>query len=214
MLHAAIFDFDGTLTPLTLDFGHLRAHIESFAERYVARSVIAAFNDQYILEMIHSIADVIGDDGPQFQKEAFRELDILEIEACRGKELYPYSREVLACLKRKNIHIGIITRSCIEVIRAIFHDFQEYVEIIVTRDDTRFVKPDPEQLRIAVHGLGVGPGHTVIVGDHPTDVAAGIALGTITAGVLSGRCSRSDFIKAGAAYIFEDIRGLEELLQV
>lgn len=211
MLRAAIFDFDGTLTPLTLDFGQLRAHIETFAEDYVDRSVIDTLKGEYILEMIHSIADMIGDGGPQFQKDAFRELDILEVESCRGKRLYPYAREVLAYLKEKDVHTGIITRSCLEVIHAIFPDCRNYVDVVVTRDDTRYVKPDPEQLRIAVHGLNIEPFRAIIVGDHPTDIAAGVALGTTTAGVLSGRCSRPDFINAGADYIFDDIRGIKEL---
>lgn len=211
MLRAAIFDFDGTLTPLTLDFGHLRAHIEAFAERYVDRSLINTLKGEYILEMIYSIADAIGDKGPPFQKDAFHELDILEIESSRGKELYPYARDTLAYLRQNGVHAGIITRSCMEVINEIFPDCRNYADVIVTRDDTRYVKPDPEQLRIAVHGLNVNPNRAIIVGDHPTDIAAGLALGTQTAGVLSGRSSRQDFIEAGANHIFDDIRGIKEL---
>ena len=39
---------------------------------------------------------------PAFRDRAFRELDRLEIEACRNKELYPYTRDVL-CLSQRNM---------------------------------------------------------------------------------------------------------------
>ncbi len=207
-VRAVIFDFDGTLTPLTLDFSLLRSRVEEMAREYVDPHVIDAQKDQYILEMIHAIEDEINQGAPGFRDRAFSELDRLETEACRNKELYSYTRDVIANLKEHNIRIGIITRSSTKVILTIFPDLYTLIDVVVTRDDTRHVKPDPHQLRMALEALKVSPSDAVIVGDHPTDIAAGRALGAVTAGVLSGRCSRSDFARAGADHIFEDIRGV------
>lgn len=212
MIRAAIFDFDGTLTPLTLDFSLLRTRIEELAREYVDGDVIASQANQYIIEMIHAIGDVLQEDGPIFQERAFRELCILEVEASSGKALYPYARDVFASLKAKGVRIGIITRTCIEVIRTVFPDLDAYVDVVVTRDDTRYVKPNPEQLRIALACLGIAPAEAILTGDHPTDIEAGKAFGTITAGVLTGRTTAPLFIKAGAHHIFDDIRGIVKLI--
>jgi phosphoglycolate phosphatase len=174
--------------------------------------VIDQYKGQYILEMIHAIEDEIEHSTVSFRARAFRELDRLEIEACRNKELYLYARQVLSRLREKNICAGIITRSSATVVRTIFSDLDQYIDAMITRDDTRYVKPDPYQLRMVVEALHVPAEDAIIVGDHPTDIAAGRALGAQTAGVLSGRCSRDDFIAACADHILDDIRGIIDLL--
>lgn len=209
-IRAVIFDFDGTLTPLTLDFSLLRARVEDIAREYVGQEMIDRLKDQYILEMIHAIEDEIDQGTDSFRARAFQELDRLEIEACRNKELYPFARRVLSFLRERNIRTGIITRSSAAVIRTIFPDVDHHVDVMVTRDDTRYVKPDPHQLRMVVEALDVPAGNAIIAGDHPTDIAAGKALGAQTAGVLSGRCSREDL--ADADHVFDDIRGIIDLV--
>ena len=53
MLKAAIFDFDGTLTELTLDFGQMRREVEAIAEGYASASAIRGLDGLlYTLEMI------------------------------------------------------------------------------------------------------------------------------------------------------------------
>lgn len=212
MIRAAIFDFDGTLTPLTLDFSILRAKVEEAAREYVDESVVASQANEYILEMIHAIGDTLGEEGSDFRQRAFRELRLLEIDAARGKSLYPYSKDTLARLRLKGIKVGIITRTCIEVIETIFPDLDHHVDIVVTRDDTRYVKPNPEHVRLALAGLHSAPGEAILAGDHPTDIEAGRAFGTLTAGVLTGRTSRAQFTNAGADYVFDDIRGIVGLI--
>lgn len=212
MIRAAIFDFDGTLTPLTLDFSILRARIEEMARQYVGEAVVASQANQYILEMIHAIGDTLGQEGPRFQERAFRQLCVLEVEASRGKSLYPYTRDVLTRLRAKGVQVGIITRTCIEVIRTVFPDLDDHVDVVVTRDDTRYVKPNPEHVRMALAALRVEPGETIMAGDHPTDIEAGRAFGTVTAGVLTGRTAAPQFTLAGADYVFDDIRGIVGLI--
>ncbi len=212
-IHAVIFDFDGTLTPLTLDFSLLRAKIEELAREYADDGLIAAQAQHYIIEMIHAIGDALNRRGPEFQEKAFRLLCDLEVEAARGKGLYPYARDVLARLKENGANVAIITRTCADVINTVFPDLRDYVDVVVTRDDTRYVKPHPEHVHMALKRLGVAPALTILAGDHPTDIEAGKASGTITAGVLTGRTGRAQFTEAGADYIFEDIRGILKMVK-
>jgi phosphoglycolate phosphatase len=212
MIKGIIFDFDGTLTELTLDFGHIRAEIEKVARQYVGDDEIKSQEGQYIIETIYWVEDRLGGRADTFRHEAFTRLRELEMAASRGKNVYPYTREVLRRLREKGMKIGVITRSHVDVLFLVFQDIRNYVDTIVTRDEVREVKPHPNHGREVLRLLGIKPDEAILVGDHPTDVLAGKAVGAKTAGVLSGRTTRGEFEKAGATYILEDIRGIQDLL--
>jgi phosphoglycolate phosphatase len=211
MLKAIIFDFDGTLTELTLNFPLLRSEVEAIAMRYTAPATIETLDGYYIIEMIYELERRIGSRGEVFVKEAFDKLRSLEVESAVGKDVYPYTRLVLGSLRAKGVRTGIITRTCIEVVRQVFPDVDEYVEAVVTRDDMRLVKPHPAQVEEVMRILHVTPGEAMLVGDHPTDVSAGKAAGLITAGVLAGRTTREALEAEGATYILTDIRDILHL---
>jgi phosphoglycolate phosphatase len=209
---AVIFDFDGTLTELTLDFQALRSEIIRIARRYVSETTIAELKDYFILEMIYEIERRLEGDGSRFKDETFEMLRILELEAAKGKDLYPYTRPVLSLLKRKGLKIGIITRTCMDVLRSVFPDIDEYVEGIVTRDHIREVKPHPDHIWAICRALSIVPEEGLLAGDHPTDILAGKAAGMRTIGLLAGRTGKGDFEDAGADYVIQDIRAIPDLV--
>ncbi|HNS13981.1 MAG TPA: HAD family hydrolase [Syntrophorhabdaceae bacterium] len=204
----AIFDFDGTLTELTLDFDLLRAEIEAIALRYVTEDVILSLKNHYILEMIDEIERLLDGRNAPFRHEASTRLRDLEVEASKGKDVYPYTRDVLQRLKDRDISIGIITRSCIDVLRTVFPDIDSYTDSIVTREDTKYVKPNPLHVIEVLRSFRLEPDDVVMVGDHPTDIIAGKALGMRTVGVLTGRTTRGSFENVQATFIFNDIRDI------
>ena len=211
-IKGVIFDFDGTLTELTLDFQFMKAEIVRIARRYVPEETIKALENHFILEMVYEIEDRLGEKGPEFRQEAFDCLRILEVEASAGKQVYPYTREVLARIKGKGIKVGVITRSCLDVLTNVFPDIKEYVEGIVTREHIREVKPHPGQVYAISSLLSIQPEEGMMAGDHPTDIEAGKAAGMITVGLLTGRTTKQGFEAADPTYILEDIRGIPDLL--
>jgi phosphoglycolate phosphatase len=208
LMKAVIFDFDGTLTELTLNFSSLKEEIVKVALEYTSADIIRSSEDHFIIEMIYTIAKQMDTKGPEFQKEAFHRLKSLELEVSKGKDVFPYTRAVLKGLHKKNIKTGIITRTCCDVLRQVFPDMNEYIHIAVTREDIREVKPDPAHVREALRLLGVTPEDAMVVGDHPTDIQAGSALNMKTAGVLTGRTNEKAFQEVHATFIFDDIRGI------
>jgi phosphoglycolate phosphatase len=212
LMKAVIFDFDGTLTELTLDFGSLKDEIVKVALSYVPADIIRSSDDRFIIEMIYRIAKEMDAGGSEFQKEAFHRLKSLELEASKGKDVYPYTRALLTGLQEKNIKTGIITRTCRDVLRHVFPDMDSYINIAVTREDIREVKPDPAHVSEALRLLGITPEEAIVVGDHPTDIQAGRALNMKTVGVLSGRTGEKAFQEAHATFIFDDIRGIMGVL--
>jgi HAD superfamily hydrolase (TIGR01549 family) len=213
MITAIIFDFDGTLTPLNLDFTHIRQEIAIIAQQYTTEEIIKGTEGGYIIEMICKIEGSLNKTtvAAEFHKKAFHRLKSLELEAAMGKDVFPYTRNVLMELKGKNIKTGIITRTSIDVVKSVFADMDNYISVAVTRENTRNVKPDPLHAFEALHMLGALPGESMMVGDHPTDIMAGMGAGMMTVGVLTGRTLREDFEKIGATFVLDDIRDILNL---
>jgi phosphoglycolate phosphatase len=51
---------------------------------------------------------------------------------------------------------------------------------------------------MALKRLDSSSQNTLMIGDHPIDIKTGHNAGTFTAGVLTGRFRKNDFIEAGA----------------
>ncbi len=212
MIKAVIFDFDGTLAPLSLNFDHMRLEVESIARRYVSAEEIGELHHLYTLEMIYTIEERLKERGARFRSEAFEKLCALEVQASEGNAPYPYTKSVLAVLRERGIKIGVISRNCVKAIKTVFPEIDRCVDVIVTRDDTELVKPDPAHVEIVLSRLGVQPEEAVLVGDHPTDIMAGRAAKTHTIGVLAGRTQKETFVEIEADHVVTDIRAVIGLL--
>jgi len=212
MIKGIIFDFDGTLTELTIDFSFVRGEIEKVARRYVGDEEIKSQEGQYILEMINGVEEKLGGMISEFKREALEELRKLELIASEGKGVYPYTREVLKRLKDKGIRVGIFTRTHLDVLLQVFPDIYDFVEAIVTREDVERVKPHPDHASEVIRLLGVRPEEALVVGDHPTDIRSGQAVSAKSAAVLTGRITREIFEEVGATYILNDVRGVLDVL--
>lgn len=213
MIEGVVFDFDGTLTELSLDFYHLQEEIRKVLARYLPAEKLYGTKSSYTIEMIYELSEGCEPaTAERIVHDAFNRLVQLECEAAQGRDLFPFTREILGWLKRRGIKIAIVTRNCMDALQLIFEDLWEYVDAVVTRDDTRLIKPHPGQIEQALAGLGVPPENALMVGDHPTDIMAGKAYCVRTVGVLTGATRREAFEQAGADYIACDIRSLKEIV--
>jgi phosphoglycolate phosphatase len=186
----------------------MRREVERLAERFMPADALRQYEGQLMLEMIYHIEEALGEKGPAFRDEAFALLREIEVRAAQGKEVYLYVRNVLSRLKKRGLKIGVMTRNCAEALRRVFPDMDAYVDVSLTREDIRVVKPHPSHPLAVVGLLGVDPSEALLVGDHPTDILAGQASGIRTVAVLTGRTQRADFERVGADHIVPDIRGL------
>jgi phosphoglycolate phosphatase len=209
MIEACLFDFDGTLTELTLDFSEMRKEVEKIILRYIPEDLVRTFDNLYILEMIYEVERHLGPEGPSLRKEAFARLEELEVEGSDGKGPYPYTKSVLESLQKRGLHIAVVTRNCKAAVKKVFPDVEAYADVVAAREDVSVVKPHPGHILAALGLLRHShPSRALMVGDHPTDVTAGKAAGALTAGVLTGRTDRTGFEEAGASFVIGDIRGV------
>ena len=71
----------------------------------------------------------------------------------------------------------------------------------------------PEQLNLALSYLKARPERSLMIGDHPLDIETGHNAGALSAGVLTGRCRKEDFLTAGADIVFQEATDIIRLLK-
>ncbi len=200
MLSSVVFDFDGTLAELHLDFAEMKHQLRILAQEYF--SDVLQTPQMPALEWLETLAFSLHqrDEAAAFEFEERAGLLIreLELEAARRGSLFPFTRTLLRELRQAEIKIAIITRNCEEAVRIVFPDLDRYCEGFLARDHVHRVKPDPDHLLQALEKIGASPETALMVGDHPLDMQTGQRAGVMTAGVASGNASEPDLLSAGA----------------
>lgn len=199
-LNTIVFDFDGTLAELKLDFSHMKVQLHQLATRDFALNVDVP--NMPALEWIDVLCIQLrsrnGDHHELFRAMALKLIVEMEMEAARNGQLFPFTRTLLRELAHCGIKVAIITRNCGEAVRCVFPDMSAYCSTLLTRDDVPRVKPHPDHLLQALHRLDSTPESCLMVGDHPLDLETGRRAGTLTAGVSTGRVTEEDLLRSGA----------------
>ncbi|HOO90429.1 MAG TPA: HAD family hydrolase [Syntrophales bacterium] len=204
-MQAVLFDFDGTLAELNVDFIRMRTAVLDLMSRYC--NPADGMKDLYVLEMIEAGKQLISENCPGAQDEFFLRAHELirgiETAGAKGGTLFTGTEEMLSELRRRHIKIGIVSRNCIDAIRQIFPDIDSRCDTIITREYTARVKPHPDHLLTALENLGTDPEFATMVGDHPMDITVGRDIGAYTVGVLTGYSEAASLRQAGADLIIE-----------
>lgn len=214
-IKAIIFDFDGTLAVLNIDFPLMRERIISLINHFGIEE--RAIRERYLLEMIDEVYPMIREKdfagAEEFYDRAHQILHEVELKAAEEGSLIPGAGGTLRTLRLWGIKVGIVTRNCEEAVRRIFPDIDDYCDVFISRDSVDKVKPHPDHLNSMLGALKVSGEEAVMVGDHIIDIQAGKKVGMKTVGVLTGRINREEFEKAGADYILENATEVLGLLK-
>ena len=86
---------------------------------------------------------------------------------------------------------------------------------VVTRDQVRYAKPDPDLFLAAARTLGVDIAVSVVVGDSVWDLLAAQRARALGVGLLSGGYGEDELARAGAYRVYQDpadlLRHLDEV---
>ncbi len=210
---AFLFDLDGTLVDSV--YQHVLAWKEALDEEGVDLSV-------------WRIHRRIGMSGGLFTDMLLRETG-LEINAERIQRLraahaaaysrmaergavrpLPGARELLAYLSEHEIPWAIATSGRMETaahnIAALGVDPAKVP--VVTRDQVRHAKPDPDLFVTAAQRLGCAIEKALVVGDAIWDMLAARRCRALGVGLLSGGYGQEELERAGAFRVYEDPAGL------
>ncbi len=199
-LAAILFDLDGTL----LDSAELiitafQETCRSRLHRDIDRATILRDWARPIRERFHALAP--GRDE-ELSRDYLRRYLALHDRLAR---LFCGVPALLRALAARGYAMAVVTSKRRATTQAAVGAFglAEWCPVIITDEDTRRHKPDPEPVRLAVSRLGVAAADTLMVGDTPFDVEAGRDAGAATAGALWGavdpdalRAARPDYIVA------------------
>jgi HAD superfamily hydrolase (TIGR01549 family) len=208
---AFLFDLDGTLVDSV--YQHVLAWHEALDQEGIALS-------------IWRIHRKVGMSGGLFTNMLLREtgldIDPARIERLRRvhAEAYqrrsadvrplPGARELLACLSEAGIPWAIATSGRMETARApltsLGVDFER--DVIVTRDQVKYAKPNPDLFLAAAERLGCDIESASVVGDSIWDMLASRRARALGIGVLSGGYGGEELERAGAYRVYDDTADL------
>lgn len=214
-IKAFLFDFDGTLAQLNIDFKKLKGEIFRLADRMGLDQPVLP-DPPYLLEVVQSFRDQINgfhlEGGERFFNESMALIEKQEWEAAGRAELFPFTLEVLERLRRNHYRIAILTRNSGRAVRRVFPDLDRYADLFLPREGVTEPKPHPGHLRQAVDRLNLPPGRAAMVGDHPIDILSGKRAGTLTVAVLSGKIGKSEMESARPDLILPNLSSLPDFL--
>ena len=193
---AILFDMDGVLVD-SLDawwsslnsslkaFNYETISREKFIERYWGHDLYDNLKTMNIpLEVGNFCNNVYGDS-----------IDFVK--------LYPETKETLQKLDqyKKSIITNTPKGCAVQILKKF--DIEKYFEFLLTSDDVKMAKPDPEIVLKSCKMLNVNPIDVVLVGDTESDVKAGRAAGCKVIG-----------INVEADYTIKDLSELTSLINL
>jgi HAD superfamily hydrolase (TIGR01509 family) len=204
---AFLFDLDGTLVDSVYE--HVLAWHDALSAEGIAISV-------------WRIHRKIGMSGGLFTNILLREtnLDITAERLERLRQLHkaaytkrshlvqplPGARELLAYLTEHGIPWAIATSGRMETARPNIERLGVDVDkaAVVTRDQVRYAKPDPDLFLEAARRINVPIEHCAVVGDSIWDLLAARRASALGIGLLSGGYGENELERAGAYRVYED----------
>jgi HAD superfamily hydrolase (TIGR01509 family) len=118
----------------------------------------------------------------------------------------PGAKGLLAYLRSADIPFAIATSGRMETARPALDELAVDLDTVpvITRDQVRHGKPDPDLFLAAADRLGVSIETATVVGDSVWDMLAARRARALAIGLLSGGYGREELERAGAYRVYED----------
>lgn len=211
IISGMLFDFDGTLAELHIDFAKMRQHVAELAGLFLdsppdsSQSPVLEWIDELTAQMegVLSKEDIL-----EFRSRCRMRLVGLEMKAAERGRLFPFTRGILLGLKERGVRTAVVTRNCTAAVRKVYPQIGQEVDCLLARDDVPRVKPDPEHLLLAVQNLNLRPEQCCMVGDHWLDILAAQRAGMCSAAVHTGHISAAEFSVYQPDYSVPEVHSL------
>ena len=130
-------------------------------------------------------------------------------------EEYEGVYETIQELKERNYKVGIVTTKMRKAVQRglLKGRLDSFFDVVVTLDDVKNPKPDPEPIELALKLIGSSAEETIMVGDNSHDILAGKNAGTKTAGVAWALKGREYLEQYGPDYMLENMRDLLSIVE-
>lgn len=221
MIKAVIFDLDNTLVDfMAMKHAAIQAAILAMIDTGLKMPKDAAERKIYEIYDEEGIEDQKVFD--KFLTKEFGQIDY-RIHAAgivgyrRAREaalvLYPHVQHALMELVKRGLQLGVVSDAprLQAWLRLCQLNLQHFFEVVITYDDTKKRKPEPEPFLRALQTLNVSRHETIMVGDWvERDIVGAKSLGMKTVFVRYG--DRFDTENSGADYEIDDILELLDIV--
>jgi len=215
---AFIFDLDGTLVDTVYQ------HVLAWREALDASGIhLAVWRIHRRIGMSGGLLvnALLRETGRSLTAEESTSLQKLHAEAyarlAHPVHPLPGARELLGYLSQAGLPWTIATSGKMESARPAFEalEIDPKMPTLVTRDQVRYAKPDPDLFLAAAERLGVAIEDSVVVGDSVWDLLAARRARALGVGVLSGGYGQDELERTGAYRVYQDasdlLRHLDEV---
>ncbi len=212
-IRAILFDLDGTLIEPSIDFDAMKDEVIEIAGAFGVN--VAPWAAWPVLEIMDRVGQELGSDAAhaaRFASCANQAIIRVETKAAERVGPYPGVPAMLRALQSRGYALGIVTRNCRAAVERILARAPLIHQVLLTRDDVQYVKPDPRHLADALDALGMRGKPTLMCGDHPMDIAAGRAIGAVTVGVLRPGVGAEYMAEAQPDLVLEQVTDLPRYL--
>lgn len=214
---AVLFDLDGTLIRLDIDYEKEREEVRDY---FCGLGVPGDWHFKPILTKIDEAVSFLvenrdygEEERERLKKGALDIIDRYERGGVEKAEIIPGAREALEYLHRYRTKTGIFSRTSKRAVELAIRKFgfPEF-GVVLGRENSERVKPDPQQIEICQRILDIGDRRFAVVGDHIYDMMAGKSAGAYCVGVLTGVSSEPSLRERGADVVVESVANLESIV--
>ncbi len=207
-----IFDLDGTLLNLDINYEVLRKRLNKYFLKFGLD-----LNFKPILETIENAINYLGFKGYEIKKNrkyVFKIIEKYETEAAEKTRLFRGVKNLLVWLKKKDKKLAIASRNGNKaVIKSLKKTgVYKYFDYISGRDDVEKQKPHEMQIKKIMSKLNSRSEDTLMVGDHIYDIKSGKGANVFCVGVLTGNFDKTSFEENGADAVLESVVQIKNLL--
>jgi pyrophosphatase PpaX len=212
-LKAIIFDMDGTLVSSLSLIHHCENQISKqyTGEGLTLEEVISKFGPP-ARTIIRSITS---DLSTEQQSQAVRDYyDCYSRNVPAKVQVFPGITDLLMRIRSSKRRLALVTgveKSMMEFTLTPF-GLQTYFEELITADDVRNSKPDPDGILLALSRIKAKPTESMYVGDSPADMIAGRRAGVVTGAAMWSPENRGDPSKENPDYQFRSVQQLSNFL--
>ena len=184
MIEAVLFDFDGVIAN-TLIY-HARAWQIVFRPYHIKITPedIAIEEGAKALEIAHKIVEkkklgLSSEKTQQLTDEKHR----LYPQITKAS-IYPEIKDFIKKLKLKPLKLGLVTGSITSAMQTVVgKNFFQNFQVVITSDDVKKCKPDPESYLVAANKLQIPPTNCLVIENAPLGIRAAKSAGMICAAV-------------------------------
>lgn len=210
MIKALIFDLDGTI----IDTPNLIMASFEYAIKENTNITLTKDEISYVLGQTLNNAFLRFADNEDHLKEMIKSFRQYSLNNGDKLSAYPDALEVIEYLKSKNYLVGLVTSKSRPIVNNNLTqlNMNDVFDFLVTFEDTKEHKPNPEPLLKALDLINLKPEDAIYIGDHENDILAGKNAKMKTG--LMGYSHRLEFAKLeNPDYIFESFKDIIKIIE-